>query len=112
MRDSYVDIEHHASIHLCDLTWSPLGGWLITAVDVNKRFRGQGHAKRLLQQVLHDADEQQLPLYLAATSDGTGLNQEDLCAFYESLGFKQYVPDDDPNAYWRPPCPLSTPTNP
>lgn len=112
MRDLYADIEHHATVNLIDVSWSPLEGWVITGVDINKRFRGQGHMKRLLQQVLDDADEKGIPLYLAATSDGTGLSQEDLCGFYESLGFVPYVPDDDPTAYWRPPCPSKHPTNP
>lgn len=112
MKDFYYDEEGWATVHLIDLTWSKLGGWLISGVDVQKRHRGQGVARRLLQRVLDDADAEGLPLYLAAASDGTGLSQEDLCAFYERLGFTQYAPDDDPNAYWRPPCPSPSRTTP
>lgn len=112
MKHIYADPDHWATVNLMDLTWSPLGGWLISGVGVGKPFRGQGHAKRLLQQVLDDADAEGLPLYLSISPDGTGLSQEDLCAFYESLGFTPYVPHDDPTAYWRPACRSPHPTTP
>lgn len=112
MRDSYYDPDHWASAHLCDLTWSPLNGWLITALDVNSRFQGQGHGRHLLQRILDDADREQVTLYLAAAASTPGLTQEQLCAFYERHGFEHYT-NDDPNAYIRRPrCPSKHPTTP
>ena len=113
MRDAYYDPEHWASAHLIDVTWTPLKGWIITALDVNKGFRGQGHGRALLQRILNDADAEGVHLYLgAAAVEGDGLTQEELCAFYERYGFVNDIADD-PNAYHRrPKCPSNTPMTP
>lgn len=112
MRNSYYDVEHWATAHLTDLSWSPLKGWLVTALDVNKRFQGQGHGRQLLQRIVDDADREGVTLYLAAAASTPGLTQEQLCSFYERHGFEPYI-DDDPNAYIRRPrCPSQRPTTP
>ena len=89
MRDGCADVEHWPTISL--MPWVVDGQdneWVITGVQVQRSFRGQGWASKLLDQVLADADTEGATLLLDVRPDGTGLDEEALRAFYSRRGFR------------------------
>lgn len=96
MKDSYVDVEHWATISL--MPWVVDGRaneWLITGVNVQYAFRGQGWASRLFDQVVADADAEGATLILNVDPDGTGLGLHELRAFYGRRDFRPWGPDPE-----------------
>lgn len=90
MQSSYIDIPSRSIVDLIDHR----GGMIITRINVPKwpvNMRGQGHARTLMQQVLHDADRDSVTLYLQI-SPSDGLNYRQLKAWYQRLGFRYYRP--------------------
>lgn len=74
------------------IAWANLShrksSWHIDMVSVPPECRGSGLGKKILEEVISDADERQVRLSLEAHSCG-GLDQAALVAFYERLGFKK-----------------------
>lgn len=114
MQHSYHDTDHWASInlmpdlHLCSRTEiGPTGitgdtdHWLVTGVQVGRAHRGGGHAGRLLDRVIADADAEGITLSLMVVPDGTGLQSDQLIAFYSRRGFT--IADEDFVTMTRPP---------
>lgn len=85
MKHRYFDLEHAASISLMEGDEV----WLVTGVEVNRKYRGQGAASKLLKEVIADADRTGTPLILAVEPDGTGLGFQALVEFYQRHGFTQ-----------------------
>lgn len=102
MRSSYYD---EATRSIISLT-SPMElypGWTINRVSVLPPHRGKGLARKLMAEVLFDADMEGVLLYLEVQPDGspTGLDFDQLMSWYRRLGF-----DDSPFGYptmFRPP---------
>jgi GNAT superfamily N-acetyltransferase len=88
MEHSYYDREHYVTAHLIDLGQSQ---FLLTELQTNAHFgtRGQGHAGRLLQRVLEDADREGVAVCLSLDPDGSlgSLDRDQLAAFYQRRGF-------------------------
>lgn len=101
MRSIYADPAHWATINLIDLS-NEVGGWLITGVEVQARFRGQGIASDLLDRVCQDADDEGVKLFLEIDPDGTGLSEAALDAFYSRHGFEEWEEGDERSRV-RPP---------
>jgi GNAT superfamily N-acetyltransferase len=91
MQTSYIDLEHSVTAHLWEV--KP-GEWLLTELQTAQRFRGQGHAARMLATVIADADAEGATLYCAVEPDGTkdSLDYEVLEAFYLRRGFSEIEP--------------------
>jgi GNAT superfamily N-acetyltransferase len=75
----------------------------VMTVDTMRGKRGQGHATALMKQVLADADSEGVTLLLTARAkhaaiEHGGLNQEQLEAWYERLGFVTVSRDGHDNA--------------
>lgn len=87
MRHTYADIPSHTIIHTMEM----LDGTIITSVGT--RMRGQGNASRLLKTVTDEADSEGVVLYLSVEPDGTGLNEEELRAWYQRNGFENMDPE-------------------
>lgn len=94
MRTIYADPAHWTTINLMDMT-DQIDGWLITGVQVQKKFRGRGYASDLLDRVCAEADAEGVRLFLEISPDGTGLNDDVLDAFYRKHGFEQWEEGDD-----------------
>jgi len=62
--------------------------WSIDMVSVPPECRKSGLGRKILGEVIREADEESVVLVLEALSCG-GLDQRDLEAFYERLGFKK-----------------------
>lgn len=90
MRNTYYDADTRSIITL-DPEQRP-GGWTISRVSVLPRHRGKGIASRLLTEVTDAADTENEVLYLEPLPDasGTGLDRDQLIAFYERHGFRPY----------------------
>lgn len=88
MKDGYsaYPLRAHASLMPFD-AYEP-GAWLLTGIDVAHKERGQGVARELMRRVLRDADRERVVLCLAIHPDGTGLDHDQLRAWYKRLGFK------------------------
>ena len=95
MKTTYADPVHWATVTLMDITNSDADGWLITGVQVQARFRGQGYASDLLDRVCQDADEEGVKLFLEIAPDGTGLDEAVLDAFYRRHGFEAWEEGDE-----------------
>jgi ribosomal protein S18 acetylase RimI-like enzyme len=61
--------------------------WVVTRINVPRDYRGQGYARQLLQQILDDADSEQVTLAVEV-SPSDGLNFGSLVAWYRRYGFK------------------------
>jgi len=68
--------------------------WLVTSVWVQPGSRGRGSASRLLKVVCDHADRERATLLLKVESDGTGLRNAELLAFYERNCFQQLGSDE------------------
>lgn len=95
MKSCYIDVEHRAIADLFEVTpydvhdtmHTPPGKcMLLTRINVPRMHRGNGVARRLMQQVLRDADAERVTIYLHI-SPSDGLDFEQLEAWYERCGF-------------------------
>lgn len=86
MKDTYSAYPIRAHAYLMPLTQSP-GFWLLTGVEVGHESRGLGVARDLMKRVLFDADNERATICLSIEPDGTGLDYEQLKAWYTRLGF-------------------------
>ena len=88
MRECYFDEETRAIADLIshgDLA----GNLIITRINVPKEHRGKGIARKLLKEILFDADKDRVILHLEV-SPSDGLNREQLVAWYKRHGFEDY----------------------
>lgn len=92
MKDGYTAAPLRANATLMRFDSFRPGAWLLSRIEVGSEVRGRGIARELLARVLADADDEQVPLYLSVEPDGTGLDDEQLRAWYGRSGF---VPDLD-----------------
>jgi predicted GNAT family acetyltransferase len=60
--------------------------WFITRIHVPSKRRGKGYATALLKQVLHDADVENVTLWLWVFPSG-GLDFKQLKSWYTRYGF-------------------------
>jgi predicted GNAT family N-acyltransferase len=65
-----------------------LNTYVIHRINVPKEFRGQGHARELMRQIIKDADRENVTLTLGI-SPSDGLTFEQLRQWYERRGFKR-----------------------
>lgn len=88
MRSSYFDRESRSIISLT-APGELYPGWTINRVSVLPPHRGRGLARKLMAEVLFDADTERVRLYLEVQPDisGTGLTREQLDEWYSRLGF-------------------------
>ncbi len=61
-------------------------GMLLTRINTPKAHRGKGVARALLIEMLHDADRDQVTLYLEVSASD-GLSHDELDAWYRRYGF-------------------------
>lgn len=88
MRTCYVDYETRSIADLCDSREMGLrSGMVITRINVPKESRGKGYGRKLLQQIIDDADAEGVYLYLEILASG-GLIHDQLEAWYLRHGFK------------------------
>lgn len=101
MKDAYYyyDQEKH---HLTTISAFPQAKddagrdyMLITGIQTSRQGRGQGFAKRLLNELLADADKEQVILMLSVDPD-PDVDRDRLVKWYESVGFK-FVHEGDPS---------------
>lgn len=86
MRSMYYD---QATRSIVDL--SPVeGGWEINRIKVTPEAYGQGIGRRLMGEVLADADTEQTVLYLYVNPYGN-LDWDALTSWYHRLGFEPYL---------------------
>jgi predicted GNAT family N-acyltransferase len=86
VKSCYVDYEHRAIADICEFDGI---GQVITRINVPISSRGQGVARRLLAQILKDADESKTTLFLEI-SPSDGLSFEQLKAWYARHGFERW----------------------
>lgn len=93
MKTAYYDYPTRSIIDLI-----PPGeiypGWLISRVSVLIPHRGQGIARRLMDEVLVDADSEQATLYLEvqpSRDHDSSLSSQQLVDFYSRCGFQASV---------------------
>lgn len=85
MKTCYIDRETRSIVDL-----SPEhDGLLLNRINVPKTQRGKGNARKLVSQVLADADAERVTLYLWIQPSG-GLDFDQLEAWYRRLGFESY----------------------
>lgn len=83
MKTCYVDKETRGIADLCEISAHT---FLITRINTPVASRGQGVARKLLQQILEDADREHVLLCLEISpSDGLAYNE--LEAWYFRHGF-------------------------
>lgn len=88
MKDGYTAYPIRATVSLMPFDSYRPGAWLVTGVEVGHEVpRGTGVARGLMRRVLDDADSEGVVLYLSIEPDGTGLDEDQLRAWYERLGF-------------------------
>lgn len=88
MRNCYFDASTHSIADLCDGREMGLGRRtrVITRISVLPPHRGKGIGRRLLQEILHDADAEGITLALEIQPSG-GLDYDELAAWYSRHGF-------------------------
>jgi GNAT superfamily N-acetyltransferase len=86
-------MKHHYNVKLggrflavADLVWHTKKTLMLTRINVPTPYRGQGHASKLLKQILADADAEGITIHLHASPSG-GLDESQLIAWYERHGF-------------------------
>lgn len=84
MKTCYVDKTHRAIADLMPFE----EGMMLTRINVPRGSRGQGVGSRLLQQVLDDARQEGIPLYLMI-NPSDGLSYVQLERWYTRRGFVQ-----------------------
>ena len=85
MKSCYVDYATHSIADVCTVFQ---GGLTITRINVPKAHRGQGHARKLLAEILTDADREGVVLLLEI-SPSDGLSWSQLEAWYTRHGFRR-----------------------
>jgi len=75
--------------------------WLLTTIRTLPKYRGRGFASKLMREILTDADVEGVRVYLSAQAETwdnqkfPGLSQTALMAWYQKLGFSNFVPLDE-----------------
>lgn len=101
MKDSYFyydEVNHHlTTISAFPQAKDDAGRdyMLITGIQTSRPGRGKGFARKLLKELLADADREQVILMLSVDPD-PDVDRERLVAWYERVGFK-FVHDGDPS---------------
>lgn len=90
MQYCYIDSEHHATVYLMPAKYhrDDSDRYILTSWEINRKFRGKGYASKLFDEVLAEADKENVTLLLSVEPDGTGLDSTALFAFYASRGFE------------------------
>jgi GNAT superfamily N-acetyltransferase len=91
---TYFDLESRGIVDLapnCLVEPGMTGGWMICRVNVPVPSRRQGIARRLMAEVLADADAEDEVLWLAVNAYGD-MTKRQLIAWYKRLGFRPVVP--------------------
>ena len=89
MRSCYIERLSPTRIAIADVTDYYGVGKMITRINVPMQHRGEGHGTKVLAQILKDADEERVNLFLEISpSDGLDYNQ--LEAWYTRHGFKRW----------------------
>ena len=78
----------------------------LTRIWVPPSVRGQGYGTKLLKLVLADADHTNTSLVINPLSDGTGLSNDQLVAWYSRHGF---LPKPGDITFVRAPVPKPSP---
>jgi predicted GNAT family acetyltransferase len=91
VRDSYSIINRGASVSLIGKDKQ----WIITAVEVTKNHRGEGHARSLMKAVCQDADEEGVTLLLSVSPSEPEMSKPRLRRFYSDFGFTGMIEDED-----------------
>lgn len=89
MKHMYYEKDTFTVIHTMEM----FDGVAVTGIGVGKAFRGQGSASRVLKEVIEDADREGVILYLSIEPDGTGLDEDQLRAWYARNGFVNMDPE-------------------
>jgi GNAT superfamily N-acetyltransferase len=97
MKERYVTSEEDQE---CTALLSPAEGnnatWLLADIRTKPRYRSQGHAHRLMKQIVSDANREDVILLLRAEADTwdnrvrPGLTQAQLMGWFEHWGFHHY----------------------
>lgn len=96
MKRIYCVFEQGPLAAYAELEWSSGKDFCLTRIEVKPTFWGRGYARKLLDEILRDADAGQVTLYLEARplkprSYG-GLSYEELDAWYKRHGFSEDTP--------------------
>lgn len=91
MKACYVIPEGIYAAAIADIVKMPIDSskreyWVITRINVMEQFRGQGYGTRILEDILRDADAENVTLFLEPAASG-GLSQEELIEWYKRHGF-------------------------
>lgn len=86
MKSCYVDYETRAIADLYDTGSLSQRMKVITRINVPREHRGKGAARKLMAQLLADADASQTTLLLEVVPSG-GLTYSQLLAWYTRCGF-------------------------
>jgi GNAT superfamily N-acetyltransferase len=86
MKPCYFDLESKGIVDLSP-NILPGGGWVVCRVNTPYRSRGKGIARRLMAQVLADADAEGVTLWLGINPYGP-MDYDQLESWYRRLGFK------------------------
>lgn len=84
MKTQY-EIEHEAYAKLAHMHGNR---WALAMLWTEPGARGKGNARKLLRQVLADADKQGIWLELAVMPNDATTRKSDLIKFYRSMGFE------------------------
>jgi hypothetical protein len=111
MKDCYSQQLYPDKIAVLDLCPRPLGGMVITRINVPEGYRGRGIASKLLRECLDDADAEGVILWLAI-SPSDGLSYQALRNWYKRHGFhrdmdewfcrKPWPEEQTANGKWAP----------
>jgi N-acetylglutamate synthase-like GNAT family acetyltransferase len=98
MKDTYFDYDegNHYLTTINGMTGKDDAGrdwWLITGIETNRQGRGKGRAKKLLNEVLADADREEVILLLSV-DPSPGVSVHRLITWYKSVGF-DFIHHDD-----------------
>lgn len=93
MKRIYCIFERDPRAACLELEWSTDKDFCLDRVEVEPTFWGRGYARKLLDEVLHDADAEQVTLYLEVRPlklrSCSGLSYEALDAWYKRHGFSE-----------------------
>lgn len=83
----YLKLSNPFGLAIIDLVDYYDKGYIITRINVPKAHRGKGIARKLLQEVINDADEAKVDLFLEVNASD-GLTRDELYKWYNRRGFK------------------------
>lgn len=91
MKSIYYIEEDSLAAAIADVVKMPIDStkreyYVITRINVMERYRGQGYGTRILDEILKDADEENVTLFLEPIASG-GLPQKELEEWYVRNGF-------------------------